>query len=304
MIEYTENYQLLKPGKSEKYTIEHQNQNMELIDAALHDFDGRMSTFGSDVGNILDAIATIPAQCSYASHNFALTAEDLPSSGSCTLRFIAPAAYVKSDTLTVNGVSYALTMVNGKALGNDAWVLGAVVSLQLDSAEHKAFFSGGGADLSFVTAGAEQILSGYVGADAEGEPVSGTAESWITEMVSGTFSVTATNSGQVAPMQREISFGGKGKPKAIAIVAVAGYTTPTHSTLTALHGFNTAVVTWIDGFIEAPVYSQNLGDNSTARTEYPYYYINVDDDNLILTVVTSTSYSTNATWTFYYELYY
>lgn len=35
MIEYTENFKLLKPGKSEKYTIEHQNQNMELIDAAL-----------------------------------------------------------------------------------------------------------------------------------------------------------------------------------------------------------------------------------------------------------------------------
>ncbi len=105
------------------------------------------------------------------STNHALTAA--VSENSCTLRFIADAAYVKGNTLTVNGETYALTMANGKALPEGAWVKGAVVCLQLDPESKAAFFNGGGADLSFVTASAEQILAGFIGADAEGEPIEG-----------------------------------------------------------------------------------------------------------------------------------
>lgn len=116
--------------------------------------------------------AVYPAECAVCEGGFALTGE-FPTTP-CTVRFTAPAAFVKGDALRVGGVPYALSMVNGKALGNNAWVAGAVVCLQLDPAGKKAFFSGGGADLSFVTAGAAQIMAGFVGANVEGEPVAGT----------------------------------------------------------------------------------------------------------------------------------
>ena len=102
---------------------------------------------------------------------FGLTGE--VSGESCTLRFVADAAYVKGNTLTVNGDGYTLMMPNGKALPEGAWVSGAVVCLQLNPETKTAFFNGGGADLSFVTASAEQILAGFIGADGEGEPIEG-----------------------------------------------------------------------------------------------------------------------------------
>ncbi len=102
-------------------------------------------------------------------HNLTAPAVDTPH----TLRFVADAAYVKGNTLTVNGDGYTLMMPNGKALPDNAWVKGAVVCLQLDPESKAAFFNGGGADLSFVTASAEQILAGFIGADGEGEPIEG-----------------------------------------------------------------------------------------------------------------------------------
>ena len=116
--------------------------------------------------------AFYPMNCVVSEGGFDISGE-IPTSV-CTVRFTAPAAYVKGDTLTINGTAYALTMVNGKALPDNAWVSGAVVNLQLDPANKKAFFSAGGADLSFITAAAEHIQSGYIGADSEGEPVAGT----------------------------------------------------------------------------------------------------------------------------------
>lgn len=90
-----------------------------------------------------------------------------------TLRFVATGKYLPENGLKINNTIYTAQMPNGKPLPSGAWDTGAVVLLQIDPNGKKAFFSGGGADLSFITAGAEQILAGYVGANADGEPVEG-----------------------------------------------------------------------------------------------------------------------------------
>ncbi len=131
--------------------------------------------------SIQSAALAVSAAVVKTGNTFALTAAlfDAP----CSIRFIAPASYTKGDTISINGTGYTLAMTNGKPLGNNAWVSGAVVCLQVNPTEKKAFFSGGGADLSFITAGANQIMSGFVGANKDGEPVAGTRTARVQKIV-------------------------------------------------------------------------------------------------------------------------
>ncbi len=116
--------------------------------------------------------AAYPAECVMDESGIALTA---PITGEpATLRFTTPAAYRRGAALTINGEGYDLTMANGKSLPDNGFIAGAVVCIQVDPQAKKAFFDGGGADLSVITAAAEQISEGYVSVDTDGEPVTGT----------------------------------------------------------------------------------------------------------------------------------
>lgn len=118
---------------------------------------------------IYDAIATRSGTV------WNIVMNDAPSANELyTVRFIASNAFVKNDTLTINGASYALSTTNGKELSDSAWAANTVVQLNVEPESKKAFFNGGGVDLSFITAGAEHIKEGYVGVDIEGNPVYGT----------------------------------------------------------------------------------------------------------------------------------
>lgn len=109
-----------------------------------------------------------------------------------TLRFVATGKYLPENGLKVNNTAYTAQMPNGKALPSGAWDTGAVVLLQVDPVNKKAFFSGGGADLSFITAGAEQILAGFIGANADGEPVEGKLHNYVNTGIVSTRQQSST----------------------------------------------------------------------------------------------------------------
>ncbi len=143
-----------------------------------------------------DTASTIiyPAESSYSKPIWTLSG-DFPLKGIYMIRFTSSNNYVQGDTISINGTGYTLSMTNGKPLGNNAWVSGAVVCLQVNPTEKKAFFSGGGADLSFITAGANQIMSGFVGANKDGEPVAGTRTARVQKIAIGEQNVTMVDDG-------------------------------------------------------------------------------------------------------------
>ena len=81
-----------------------------------------------------------------------------------------------NPVVTINDESYDIVGMDGNPLPEGAWTTDSLVTLNVDTVSKKAFFKLGSAslDLSFVTAGAENIQEGFVGADAEGNPIQGT----------------------------------------------------------------------------------------------------------------------------------
>ena len=90
--------------------------------------------------------------------------------------------------VTINDESYDIVGMDGNPLPEGAWTTGSLVTLNVDTVSKKAFFKLGSTslDLSFVTAGAENIQKGFVGVDAEGNPVQGTLTSKKVQLVSVT----------------------------------------------------------------------------------------------------------------------
>ena len=90
--------------------------------------------------------------------------------------------------VTINDESYDIVGMDGNPLPEGAWTADSLVTLNVDTVSKKAFFKLGSAslDLSFVTAGAENIQKGFVGVDAEGNPVQGTLTSKKVQLVSVT----------------------------------------------------------------------------------------------------------------------
>lgn len=58
---------------------------------------------------------------------------------------------------------------------------------------------GGGADLSFITAGAEQILNGFIGADANGNPVEGAFTPTVVNIPSSSWTLSPKKSSNYNP---------------------------------------------------------------------------------------------------------
>lgn len=255
---------------------------------ALKDGAVTLDKLADEVSEQLDRVF-YSLECIKEATDFLLTG--LLSDDICAVRFTADAAYEKGDTLTVNGESYTLMLPNGKALPDNAWIADAVVCLQLNPETKTAFFNGGGVDLSFITAGAEQILSGYVGADAEGEPVEGNALSWF--------------SGEVVTKQVTVTTGTKGvfygtvtydkKPKMIVCMGIYG-STPLTDINPTTHDYSRLV--WIDGVLSC----DDVSGSYSYETLY-FSFSEITDTSVTVKIDMSTSYYGNKN-SLYFELYY
>lgn len=104
------------------------------------------------------------------------TEEEIPSDlEKYILMFHGWGGTTNDPVVTINDESYSIVGMDGNPLPEGAWTTGSLVTLNVDTVSKKAFFKLGSAslDLSFVTAGAENIQEGFVGADAEGNPIHG-----------------------------------------------------------------------------------------------------------------------------------
>ncbi len=217
----------------------------------------------------------------------------------CSIYFKACDAYQKGDSLTVNGESYLLMMPNGKALPDAAWIADAVVVFQLNPETKTAFFNAGGADLSFITATAENIIEGYVGSDTEGEAVAGTNPGWITEAVTGTFTFASTYKGN-----NTFSLSWDKKPKAFILFACNSSNLANKKYFTQAcesSGSNAQQRTcfWIDGFLQYhdPMFM-------SGASTYQYISLTEVTDTGLSGYCNSDSCNSSTTFYVYYELYY
>ncbi len=114
---------------------------------------------------------------------------------------------ISDPVVTINDESYDIVAMDGSPLPAGAWAYNSLVTLNVDTVSKKAFFKLGSAslDLSFVTAGAENIQEGFIGADAEGNPVQGTLTSKKVQLVTVTPTIVSDTSNKTQGIEFTIT---------------------------------------------------------------------------------------------------